>query len=161
MLRLFAGRPLLILNGELDPNCPIEGAEIAFAAARQAYQEAIQVIDAVAQGLDDADLRVTFLTSPPVQQIRQRTQPDVPLSEPMAPAAEASQAPRLSRADRQTWVMEHLQVNGSISPRAYAAALGVSVDTALLDLRELVQRGCVQAEGTTKDRCYRLSPTSA
>ena len=26
MIRLFAGRPLLILNGELDPNCPIGGA---------------------------------------------------------------------------------------------------------------------------------------
>ena len=40
MIRLFAGRPLLILNGELDPNCPIKGAEIAFTAAREAYQEA-------------------------------------------------------------------------------------------------------------------------
>ncbi len=37
MLRLFAGRSLLILNGELDPNCPIEGAEIAFDSARQAF----------------------------------------------------------------------------------------------------------------------------
>ena len=37
MLRLFAGRPLLILNGETDPNCPIEGAELAFDAARKAY----------------------------------------------------------------------------------------------------------------------------
>ncbi len=26
MLRLFAGRPLLILNGDRDPNCPITGA---------------------------------------------------------------------------------------------------------------------------------------
>jgi dienelactone hydrolase len=37
MIRLFAPRPLLILNGELDPNCPLEGAELAFAAARRAY----------------------------------------------------------------------------------------------------------------------------
>jgi dienelactone hydrolase len=37
MIRLFAGRPLLILNGERDPNCPIPGAEIAFASARAAY----------------------------------------------------------------------------------------------------------------------------
>ena len=37
MLRLFAGRPLLILSGETDPNCPIEGAELAFDAAREAY----------------------------------------------------------------------------------------------------------------------------
>jgi dienelactone hydrolase len=40
MVRLFAGRPLLILNGELDPNCPIEGAELAFGAARAAFHEA-------------------------------------------------------------------------------------------------------------------------
>ncbi|WP_435009672.1 alpha/beta hydrolase family protein [Tundrisphaera lichenicola] len=40
MLRLFAGRPLLIIGGEKDPNCPIEGAEIAINAARAAYQEA-------------------------------------------------------------------------------------------------------------------------
>jgi dienelactone hydrolase len=40
MLRLFAGRPLLVISGELDPNCPLEGARIAFAAAEQAYREA-------------------------------------------------------------------------------------------------------------------------
>ncbi len=40
MLRLLAGRPLLILNGELDPNCPIEGAEVAIASARAAYHVA-------------------------------------------------------------------------------------------------------------------------
>lgn len=36
MLRLFADRPLLIVNGELDPNCPLEGATIAFDTARAA-----------------------------------------------------------------------------------------------------------------------------
>ncbi len=40
MIRLFAGRPLLILNGELDPNCPLGGAELAFAAARDAFSQA-------------------------------------------------------------------------------------------------------------------------
>ncbi len=40
MLRLFAGRPLLILNGELDPNCPLGGAQQAFEAAEAAYKEA-------------------------------------------------------------------------------------------------------------------------
>jgi fermentation-respiration switch protein FrsA (DUF1100 family) len=40
MIRLFAGRPLLILNGERDPNCPIGGANLAFAAAKAAYTEA-------------------------------------------------------------------------------------------------------------------------
>jgi dienelactone hydrolase len=40
MLRLCAGRPLLILNGELDPNCPIEGARLAIAEAEKAYKDA-------------------------------------------------------------------------------------------------------------------------
>jgi len=40
MLRLFAGRSLLILNGERDPNCPIEGSELAFTAARAAFRDA-------------------------------------------------------------------------------------------------------------------------
>ncbi len=40
MLRLFAGRPMLILNGDLDPNCPLGGAKVAFAAAEDAYREA-------------------------------------------------------------------------------------------------------------------------
>ncbi len=40
MLRLFAGRPLLIANGELDGNCPIEGAKLAFKAAEDAFAKA-------------------------------------------------------------------------------------------------------------------------
>jgi pimeloyl-ACP methyl ester carboxylesterase len=40
MLRLFAGRPLLILSSDNDPNCPIEGARLAFAAAEAAFKEA-------------------------------------------------------------------------------------------------------------------------
>jgi dienelactone hydrolase len=40
MLRLCAGRPLLILSGERDGNCPIEGAKIAFKSAEAAYKEA-------------------------------------------------------------------------------------------------------------------------
>jgi dienelactone hydrolase len=39
MLRLFAGRSLLILSGDKDPNCPLEGAEIAFASARAAFSK--------------------------------------------------------------------------------------------------------------------------
>jgi len=39
MLRLFAPRPLLILSNEKDENCPLPGAQIAFAEAKQAYQE--------------------------------------------------------------------------------------------------------------------------
>ena len=40
MLRLFAGRPLLILNGDKDPNCPIGGTRVAIASAREAYAKA-------------------------------------------------------------------------------------------------------------------------
>jgi dienelactone hydrolase len=38
MLPLFAGRPLFIANGELDPNCPIEGAKIALQSVEKAYR---------------------------------------------------------------------------------------------------------------------------
>jgi dienelactone hydrolase len=40
MLEAIAPRPMLILNGENDPNCPLEGAKIAFAAAEHAYKQA-------------------------------------------------------------------------------------------------------------------------
>lgn len=40
MIRLFAGRPLLVLNGELDPNCPLDGARRAFDAAQAAFEDA-------------------------------------------------------------------------------------------------------------------------
>ena len=38
LIRLFAPRPLLLLNTENDPNCPILGAKIAFEEARKVYQ---------------------------------------------------------------------------------------------------------------------------
>jgi fermentation-respiration switch protein FrsA (DUF1100 family) len=38
MIRLFAPRPLLIINGEADPNCPIGGARLVFGAAESAYR---------------------------------------------------------------------------------------------------------------------------
>jgi dienelactone hydrolase len=40
MLRLFAGRPLLILNGENDGNCPLGGAQLAFASAEESFKAA-------------------------------------------------------------------------------------------------------------------------
>jgi dienelactone hydrolase len=40
MLRLFADRPLLIVNGENDPNCPLEGAALAFDTARASKKSA-------------------------------------------------------------------------------------------------------------------------
>ncbi len=38
MIRLFAPRPLLILNTEKDQNCPLGGAQITFEAARNEYR---------------------------------------------------------------------------------------------------------------------------
>jgi dienelactone hydrolase len=40
MLRLFAGRPLLIVGGTKDGNCPYGGAKLAIASAERAYKEA-------------------------------------------------------------------------------------------------------------------------
>ena len=40
MIRLFAPRPLLILSGENDPNCPLPGARLAFEEAETAYRAA-------------------------------------------------------------------------------------------------------------------------
>ncbi len=40
MLRLFAGRPLLILSGTKDGNCPYGGAKLAIESAERAYKEA-------------------------------------------------------------------------------------------------------------------------
>jgi dienelactone hydrolase len=40
MLRLFAGRPLLILSGTRDANCPYGGAKLAIASAERAYKDA-------------------------------------------------------------------------------------------------------------------------
>lgn len=38
MIRLFSPRPLLLLNNEMDLNCPLPGAQIAFKAAMLSYQ---------------------------------------------------------------------------------------------------------------------------
>lgn len=38
MIRLFSPRPLLLLNNEMDLNCPLTGAQIAFNAATHSYQ---------------------------------------------------------------------------------------------------------------------------
>ncbi|RKR85198.1 acetyl xylan esterase AXE1 [Mucilaginibacter gracilis] len=37
MIRLFAPRPLLVLSNELDANCPLPGAKIAYQSAQVAY----------------------------------------------------------------------------------------------------------------------------
>lgn len=38
MIRLFAPRPLLLLNNEKDQNCPLQGAQLAFRAATDVYK---------------------------------------------------------------------------------------------------------------------------
>jgi predicted DNA-binding transcriptional regulator YafY len=78
-----------------------------------------------------------------------------------ATATGARAGARLTRAERLAWALEHLRMAGSLSPRAYAAALGVSVDTALRDLQQLVAQGVVQAVGKTKDRRYTLTGETA
>lgn len=40
LLRLFAGRALLIPSGDQDPNCPFGGARLAFASAENAFKAA-------------------------------------------------------------------------------------------------------------------------
>ncbi len=40
MLSAAAGRPVLVLNGELDPNCPIEGVRLTVAEAEAGYRAA-------------------------------------------------------------------------------------------------------------------------
>jgi tetratricopeptide (TPR) repeat protein/DNA-binding XRE family transcriptional regulator len=141
--------------------------------ARTAYHAALAIIDSVAASLTDASLRETFLTSAHVQHIRQTEQacttpqnapsrdasvparPSLPARQGVVPGTPAGRG--LSRTERQAWAMEHLRTAGPLSPRAYATALGVSVDTALRDLQELVDRGLVQAAGTTRDRRYVLA----
>jgi hypothetical protein len=80
---------------------------------------------------------------------------------PAATATPEGAGPRRTRKERQAWALEYLRAAGSLTPRAYARALAVSVDTATIDLRELLARGLVQAEGTTRDRRYRLRGDAA
>lgn len=40
MMRLFAGRPVLIVSGTKDGNCPYEGAKLAIAEAEKAFKSA-------------------------------------------------------------------------------------------------------------------------
>ncbi len=64
-------------------------------------------------------------------------------------------------AERQVWLLEHLRVTGSIKTRVYAEGVNVSLDTALNDLTGLVDRGLIQAHGTTRDRTWSLRHESA
>ncbi len=61
MIRLFAGRPLLILNGSEDPNCPLGGLKVAIASAESAYRDAgaedklrVMIAEGVGHSVTDA-----------------------------------------------------------------------------------------------------------
>jgi tetratricopeptide (TPR) repeat protein len=80
---------------------------------------------------------------------------------PSLPVDHAPTGTRPARADRQAWALERLRTTGPLSPGAYASALGVSVDTALRDLQQLLDQGLVQAAGRTKNRRYTLAGDTA
>jgi len=67
-------------------------------------------------------------------------------------------ATRLSRVDRERWILAHVRAVGSIEPRVCVAALDVDRKMARADLRALAERGLVQAQGATTDRRYVLRP---
>lgn len=67
MLTLFAGRPLLIANGDQDGNCPIEGARLAIKSAEEAYAKAnageklkVMIAQGVGHKVTDEQRRATL-----------------------------------------------------------------------------------------------------
>jgi len=78
--------------------------------------------------------------------------------EEAAPArvTSAARTSRTTRAARQAWALDHLRTTGALTARAFATAQGISEDTALRDLRDLVDRRLVEARGATNNRHYVL-----
>jgi len=72
------------------------------------------------------------------------------------PAAGETPTRSLSQEERHAWILTHLRTVGPLRPRDYVAALGIERRTAVRDLQALVDRGLVEAQGTTKDRRYSL-----
>jgi predicted HTH transcriptional regulator len=68
----------------------------------------------------------------------------------------AAETRRTTRAARQAWALDHVRTTGMLTARAYAAAQGASEDTALRNLRDLVERRLVEAHGATNNRHYVL-----
>lgn len=67
LIPTIAPRPLLIVSGEKDPNCPLGGAELAFQATRRAYAQAgaadrlvINVAAGVAHQVTEAQRRMAY-----------------------------------------------------------------------------------------------------
>jgi ATP/maltotriose-dependent transcriptional regulator MalT len=127
-----------------------EAARERLAAARALFQRLGARTD-----LDLTEQALTALSE--ALPVGASLRPPAALSARHGVAAVSPAGARLSRPDRHAWALDRLRAEGMLSPRAYARALGVSVDTALLDLRELVGRGLVRAEGTTRDRRYVLA----
>jgi tetratricopeptide (TPR) repeat protein len=113
--------------------------------------DASRVEEALGTGLRAA-ARKTPAPTPQLRQERARDMVIVP---------EGPDDGRLSRHERQAWALAHLRVHGPLSPGAYARAVAVSADTALLDLRALVASGLVRAEGTSRNRRYVLASHDA
>jgi len=76
--------------------------------------------------------------------------------EAAAAATDGVLTARRTQEGRQAWALERMRTVGPLTARDYATALGVSPNTALRDLRDLVARDLVQAHGTTNDRRYAL-----
>jgi hypothetical protein len=93
----------------------------------------------------------TLQSAPPCDAAVQ-IRPSLPAWQQIVAGAPAGS--RLARTERQAWALEHLRTNGPLSPRVHAAFLAVSVDTALREVQELVDRGLVRLAGTTRDRRY-------
>ena len=67
MLRLFAGRPLLILNGSDDPNCPLPGVKLAIESAKTAFLDAgsddklrVMIADGVGHAVTDEQHKAAY-----------------------------------------------------------------------------------------------------
>lgn len=76
-------------------------------------------------------------------------------AQPATPAT-ARHPTRASRATRQAWALDRLRTQGPLTVRTLAATQGISEDTALRDLRDLVAQGLIEARGETNNRHYVL-----
>jgi len=139
---------------------------------------ALDIIEELGFGLDrmvaamaDADLPAPVFTEigdtfvvtlyGAAARLRESLTPTPAIREGGRPPFEAQPQPPMAASltppERQEWALEHLRTVGPLSPHTYAAALGISIDTAKRDLRALVARGAAQAQGTTRDRRYVLA----
>jgi len=80
------------------------------------------------------------------------------MREEVAPPQVIAVAPplRKSRAARQAWILDHLRTVGPLTVREVVTAQVISEDTALRDLRDLIDQGLVIARGETNNRHYVL-----